>query len=91
MKQRTYVALFAIATACSFSSFGCENTQGTAPQTNTAYYKNNPGPDDNQNTGSGAGTADKPASSGGGHYTDPNPPQGGSRNPNGTKRQLSGL
>ena len=40
--------------------------------------------------GSGAGTAEKPASSGGSSWTDPNPPRGGSRNPYGTHRTVSG-
>ena len=91
MKKRNFFALSAILALCFVGLFGCDNTQGTAPQTNTAYYKNNPGSDDNQNNGSGAGTADKPVSSGGSHWTDPNPQQGGSRNPNGTKRALNGV
>ena len=68
---------------------GCDNTQGTTPQTNVAEVTHRP-VDDNQNNGSGAGTAEKPASSGGGNWTDPNPTHGGTRNPNGTGRTLSG-
>ena len=68
---------------------GCDNTQGTTPQTNIADATHRP-IDDNQNNGSGSGTAEKPASSGGGMWTDPNPPRGGTRNPNGTGRTASG-
>ncbi len=88
--KRYAIALFALLILSLFGATGCENTQGTAPQTNTAYYKNNPGSDDNQNNGSGAGTAEKPASSGGSSWTDPNPPRGGSRNPYGTHRTVTG-
>ena len=68
---------------------GCDNTQGTTPQTNIAEMRNRP-VDDNQNNGSGAGTAEKPASSGGGSWTDPNPTGGGTRNPYGTGKTISG-
>jgi len=68
---------------------GCDNTQGTTPQTNIAETSHRP-IDDNQNNGSGAGTAEKPASSGGGNWTDPNPTGGGTRNPNGTGKTISG-
>lgn len=68
---------------------GCDNTQGTSPQTNVAQQNSAP-KDDNQNNGSGSGTAEKPASSGGGSWTDPNPPGGGTRNPNGTGKTASG-
>ena len=69
---------------------GCDNTQGTTPQTNIAAQTNRPSADDNQNNGSGAGTAEKPASSGGSSWTNPNPPGGGSRNPYGTGKTISG-
>ncbi|HLJ55638.1 MAG TPA: hypothetical protein VKT77_11415 [Chthonomonadaceae bacterium] len=68
---------------------GCDNTQGTTPQTNVAEATHRP-VDDNQNNGSGAGTAEKPSSSGGGTWTDPNPSGGGSRNPYGTGKTVSG-
>jgi hypothetical protein len=68
---------------------GCDNTQGTTPQTNIADQTHQP-IDDNQNNGAGAGTAEKPASSGGGSWTDPNPPGGGTRNPWGTGKTVSG-
>jgi hypothetical protein len=68
---------------------GCDNTQGTTPQTNIAEQNHHP-LDDNQNNGAGAGTAEKPASSGGGHWTDPNPTGGGTRNPWGTGKTVSG-
>lgn len=68
---------------------GCDNTQGTTPQTNIAEQTKQP-IDDNQNNGSGAGTTEKPASSGGGSWTDPNPIGGGTRNPYGTGRTASG-
>lgn len=68
---------------------GCDNTQGTSPQTNVAETTHRP-IDDNQNNGSGAGTAEKPASGGGGTWTDPNPTGGGTRNPYGTGKTISG-
>ena len=68
---------------------GCDNTQGTTPQTNIAETSHRP-VDDNQNNGAGAGTAEKPASSGGGSWTDPNPTRGGTRNPYGTGKTVSG-
>ena len=69
---------------------GCDNTQGTSPQTNIAAQTNRPDADDNQNNGAGAGTAEKPASSGGSSWTNPNPGGGGSRNPSGTGKTISG-
>src|ERR1043166_527383 len=68
---------------------GCDNTQGTTPQTNIAEQTKRP-IDDNQNNGAGAGTAEKPSSGGGGSWTDPNPPGGGTRNPYGTGKTISG-
>lgn len=68
---------------------GCDNTQGTTPQTNIAETTHRP-IDDNQNNGAGSGTVEKPASSGGGSWTDPNPVKGGTRNPYGTGKTISG-
>ena len=84
-----FLAVWALPALGLIALTGCDNTQGTTPQTNIAEMAHRP-MDDNQNNGSGAGTAEKPASSGGGSWTDPNPIHGGSRNPNGTGRSLSG-
>lgn len=68
---------------------GCENTQGTSPKvdvTSSTYYPKN----DNQNNGAGSGTAEKPSSSGGDQWTDPNPVGGGTRNRYGTGKTASG-
>ena len=84
------IAGTALLTLALAGLVGCDNTQGTSPQTNIANQNSRP-LDDNQNNGAGAGTAEKPASSGGGSWTDPNPPGGGGRrNPYGTGKTTSG-
>jgi len=90
--KRTPVVCLAAGLAlaiCLAGLAGCDNTQGTTPQTNIAETTHRP-IDDNQNNGSGSGTVEKPASSGGGHWTDPNPTGGGTRNPYGTGKTTSG-
>ena len=82
-------AVAAIAVLGFTGLTGCENTQGTSPKvdmTASSMYPKN----DNQNNGAGGGTVEKPASSGGDQWTDPNPTRGGTRNPYGTGKTESG-
>src|SRR5438270_10722524 len=88
-KKAYGLAAGAALTLCLIGLAGCDNSQGTSPQTNIADTTHRP-IDDNQNNGSGSGTAEKPVSSGGGHWTDPNPTGGGTRNEWGTGKTASG-
>jgi len=89
LSGKLMIATVGLAALALTGLAGCDNTQGTTPQTNIAETTHRP-IDDNQNNGSGAGTAEKPASGGGGTWTDPNPTGGGTRNQNGTGKTISG-
>lgn len=87
-RNRFYILPFAILALVGFT--GCNNTQGTSPDTNFASVDTQPSADANQINGAGSGTTYKPASSGGNNYNDPNPSGGGKRNPYGTGKTATG-
>lgn len=89
MKVRSIMGA-AILALCLAGAVGCDNTQGTSPQSNTANKQDQFAHDDNQNNGAGSGTTEKPETSGGGHWTDPATKSAGARHQYGTGKTTSG-